>query len=148
MTKYAKRWDNGIALSEPDIGDVATATIALGTTITNIFTQALNPGTYKFEAEVWLVNVGAPTGLTVTPAFSGTAPTVGYRVIRDTGAATAVEVKSAFAASASSVWVAAYLRGLFVVTAAGTFTIGATRTGGTSATVQVGSFLELYQISA
>lgn len=116
--------------------------MAIATSLTNIFTKTLDPGWYYFRCRLPVAHSGTPTVFTVTPAFSGTATSVAYTVVRTTAAGIAMATHSIFAASASSVWLLAEIEGEFQVTAAGNFTIGCTRTGGTASIVQSSAFLE------
>lgn len=143
-----RQWDTlGRPVALFDIGSTTTAPVAIATSLTNLFTITIaDTGVYLIRAQVNLVNVGPPTGLTVTPGFNGTTSEVGYNVERHTGAATALARQSSFAVSASSVWIRAEIEGYFLATSPGNFTLGVTRTGGTSATAQIGCFLRVYPV--
>lgn len=117
--------------------------MAITTSLTNLFTRNLEPGWYYFRCKLSASHSGTPTAFTVTPAFSGTSASVSYSVIRTTAAASAAAYHSAFGVSASSVWILAEIEGQFQVTAAGVFTIGCTRTGGTTSIIQSDAYLEI-----
>lgn len=117
--------------------------MAIGTSLTNLFTKPLEPGFYYFRCHLAATHSGTPTAFTVTPAFSGTATQISYTVVRTAAAAIAAAHHSSFAVSASSVWSVCDLEGEFQVTAAGNFTIGCTRTGGTTSIIQSSAFLEI-----
>lgn len=140
-----RQWEpNGRPSPLADLGTAVLTPVAAGTSLTNIFTVPItDTGLYLIEARVYSVNVGI-TGLTVTPGFTGTTSSIGYNVERHTGSATALARHTTFAVSASSIWIRAEISGYFIVTVPGSFTIGVTRAGGTSATVQPGSFLRVY----
>lgn len=132
-------------MPEGDLGDVLSAPVTVGITLTNVWTIPLQPGTYKLLSDLHVVHSGT-TGFTITPAFTGTATGVNYLALRATAAAIAAAVHTSFATTASSVFIYCLLRGMFTVTVAGNLTVGATRVGGTSSVVQIGSALELYKI--
>lgn len=132
-----------------DVGKQTTGPVALGTTITDIYgTVALPVGNYWVHAMGSVVNVGAPTQTTVTPAFTGTATPICYSCIRYTASTIVASTHQAFAIATGTAasCIMFEIRGLFTVTVAGNFTVGGTRTGGTSQTVQPGAFLELKQV--
>jgi len=125
-----------------------TGTVAIGTTLTNIATVTLGVGSYKFHALHTVGAVGPPTGYTQTIGFSGTA-TGNFSVYAHAatgGISAGISGQATFGtalATISSVGPLVYLtEGAIIVTVAGDLTMGATRTGGTSATVAIGASLE------
>lgn len=145
---WTQRYLDGLPLTEPDLGVYMSSTVSVSTTLTNLMTIASLPvGRYIFDATLHIVHVST-TGFTVTPGFSGTAANIGFTALKATAAAVAVEFKNAFSATATQVSIFMIIKGGFEVTAAGAFTVGGTRTGGTSSIVQVGSFLNIIKVGA
>lgn len=136
----------------PNYGNIGTqlsSPVALSTSNTDIYgTIALPVGNYWIHAMGSIVNVGAPTQTVVTPAFSGTATPICYSCIRYTAATIVASTHQAFqvASGTAASCIMYEVRGLFTVTVAGNLTIGGTRTGGTSSTVQPGAFCEIKQV--
>lgn len=120
------------------------ANLPIATSITEVF-DAVNIGTglWMMKMDLGAVPVGAAV-TTLTAAFSGTVDSVQFNVARWLAAGTlAASAHTAFGTSAGSAWVYAHMFGLISVTAPGDLVISCTRTGGTSHTIQPGSFLEL-----
>ncbi len=124
-------------------GSTMGGSMAIGTSLTNCFTKTLDPGWWYFSCILPAAHSGTPTAFTVTPDFTGTEASVGYTVTRYTASAVAVATHSLFATSASSIWILCEIKGQFQATSAGNFTIGCTRTLGTTSIIQADAFLEL-----
>lgn len=123
-------------------------TITIGTSLTGVFAVTVEePGDYSWDAILWIVHNGSPTGFTATNAFSGTITQNVFAVERYTASAVACSVHTSFGTSASSVFILGRFNGLFRVTVPGVFNLGCTRTGGTSSIVQPGSFIEMFKVS-
>lgn len=136
-------------------GAYADATTPIGTTITAIagLTFNLAVGMWIFEARIPIVNVGAPTQttFTVSPAAGPVCSALAYEIRRNAvNAAPLTSGHSALnTASVGTVAsaIACVIEGMAVVTTAGTLSISATRTGGTSSTSQVGAYLRAHKVA-
>lgn len=136
-----KRWLDGQPVADPDLGTLLVGTIPAGTTLTPVFSVAINVGDLIYwRAALSVVHVGS-TAFTVTPGYTGTAANINWIAKRFTAAAVAVTQQTTFTATASNLAIVTHMEGSFSATTAGNFTIGATRTGGTSSIVQIGSAL-------
>lgn len=118
----------------------------VATSLTNVFTfNGVIPGVYSLSGELYATVVGTGT-TTITTAFSGTAGTISLNVGRfSTAGAPAFQTLTSFTASTGSTWVWAKINCVFTVSALGALTIGCTRTGGTSHTILIASYIELDQ---
>lgn len=134
--------------------DDAGSTTALGTTATTItgLSLALTPGTWELNAQVPIVNVGAPTNTDIRAvAATGLVTTTSnYTVSRYTATALSVVALTTLNASSGAAQASNILTtiaGLFVVTVAGTLTFTGTRTGGTSQTVQSTAYAKAIRLA-
>jgi hypothetical protein len=135
----------------PSVG-TATATTALGTSLTAIsgLSLAVPVGTYDVEAVIFTVIVLAPTNTTFSLVSAGglAASWVTGILYRNGSAVTLTPLtalNTSLGAAQASV-IAARLEATIRITTAGTLSISGTRTGGTSQTVQLGSYLKLTKI--
>lgn len=146
----ARAWLNNEPLAYGDFGSSVITAVPLGTTLTNVNTVSnLQPGSYRFNSVMPLINVGSPTQTTMTLSFSGASVNVFYRVHRYTATTIVPSVHTAFGVSTGTAAACVFIEsnGMFTVTSVGAFTVGGTRTGGTSSTAQPGSYIALYQIA-
>lgn len=132
------------------IGGYASATTAVGTTvtaITGLSTTSIGVGIWRIEAHIPVVVVGLPTGFTLT--LVGSPSTSGMSVLCRRSDATTAWTDSYLttfgsASTSSSLTAQTYLftlQGAANIVGAGTISVSMTRTGGTSATTQIGAFL-------
>ena len=129
----------------------ASSTTAIGTgstSIAGLSKEVVNGGVYKFEAFMQLVNVGSPTNVN----FCVTGPSTtacNFAVERGAVGTFRSDPYTAFAAASAgtaivSTW--AKIQGTFVASANGTIQVVGIRVAGTSATVQIGGYLECERI--
>lgn len=134
------------------IGAYATGATAVGTTITAVAGLSLTiptAGTWRLEGWIPTVIVGLPTAYTLTISPTGAPPISSMRALVRRSDATTAWVDSyltAFntASTSSSLTAQTYLfdiDGAVVTTGAGMYSVSMTRTGGTSATTQISSFI-------
>jgi len=134
------------------IGAYAAAATAIGTTITAVAGLSLaipTAGIWRLEGRISLVVVGAPTAFTLTLSPTSAPAITSMRVLckrLDATTAWTDSFLTAFnAASVSSALTAQtywfMLDGAMTSTAAGTYSVSMTRTGGTSATTAIGDFI-------
>lgn len=132
------------------IGAFASATTLVGTTITAIAGLSISiptVGVWKLEGYIPTVIVGLPTGFTLTVNSGPTVSGMSVLVRRyDATTAWVDSYLTAFGATSTSSTLTAQtylfsLNGSATLTSAGTYSVSMTRTGGASATTQVGSFL-------
>lgn len=133
----------------------AGSTTALGTTTTAVtgLTLALPAaGTYEFKMWVPLVNVLAPTDTqcTVSPSGGPTATMLFYTISRYSATAGTATVHTAFntattGAVASCIMI--LVSGVITLSGAGSITLNATRTGGTSQTVQATAYVSALRVA-
>jgi hypothetical protein len=122
------------------------ATVPIATSLTNVFTIPIEQvGDYYWTAQLWVVHVSA-TGFTATPGFDGSASPIGWSERRHTTTAVATSLHSSFQATTSSLWINGQFNGFFRATTPGDFTLGCTRTGGTSSTIQIASNVEMFLV--
>jgi len=132
------------------LGAYASAATPVGTTITPIAGLSVplpTAGKWRIEGWIPLVVVGLPTGFTLT--LVGSASTSSMRVLVRRSDATSSWTDSYLttlgsASTSSSLTAQTYLfniDGAADIVGNGTVSVSMTRTGGTSATTQVGSFL-------
>lgn len=141
-----------LGLQGRPIGAYATATTAIGTTITAVTGLLLTiptAGTWRLEGFIPLLVVGAPTAFTLTLSPAGGPTITSMRALVRRSDATTAWIDSHLTAfnttSASSALTAQTyvfdIDGAAQTTSAGTYSISMTRTGGTSATTMIGSFI-------
>lgn len=120
---------------------------AIGTTLTNFWSIPLPIGDYRINGIVHVIHVGPPTGFTCTPNFvTGAVGFMGLTFMRYiSGTAPQIDFRSSFSATGSSLFTYMTITGGFQVQVEGTLTIGFTRTGGTSSTIQRGSWIEVLE---
>jgi hypothetical protein len=134
------------SFNSPDFGYMVESTAVIGTGLTNLFTVPVQEvGDFYWTAQLWVVQVGAGT-CTVTPGYTGSASPIGWACERYTTVSVAVSLHSSFQATAGSSFVVAKLNGFFRASTTGNFTIGSTRSGGTSSTLQIASHVEMYKV--
>lgn len=124
---------------------VVESNIAIGTSITEVFKAVnMSTGLWMMKMDVGAIPVGSTPSTTFTAAFSGSSGLVQFNLARWLAVGTlAASAHTSFGTTAGSNWVYARMFGLVEITAPGDLVISCTRTGGTSHTVQPGSFLEL-----
>ncbi len=124
------------------------STVAIGTGLTNVFTVNIEqPGDYYWTAQLWIAHVGSPTGFTATTGFSGSTSAVGWACERYTATGALASLHSVHQVTASTViFNVGKFNGYFRATSSGLFTLGCTRTGGTSSTIQIASNVEMYLV--
>lgn len=134
------------SFNSPDRGYMLENTITINTSLTNLFTVPIEQtGDFYWTAQLWVAQVGAGT-CTVTPGYSGSASPIGWACERYTTVSVAVSLHNTFQATAGSSFVVAKLNGFFRASTTGNFTIGSTRTGGTSSTLQIASHVEMFLV--
>lgn len=132
----------------PIITRRATATTSIGTTSTAItgLSMTLPVGNWKFEAWVPIINATSnPTNMIATMA-GPTVSQLSYSTMV-VGSASTSHIRTTFGASASTTagttttGYIVQIIGTCTVTTAGTLSVACTRTGGTTSTAQIGSYL-------
>lgn len=125
--------------------NIVQSPVAIGTSITEVFRIVnISTGFIMMKMELGAIPVGATPSTTLTAAFTGTAGLVQFNLARWLAVGTlAASAHTAFGTSAGSNWVYAKMFGLLEVQAPGDLVISCTRTGGTSHTIQPGSFFEI-----
>lgn len=132
------------------VASVANQTTTVGTSITAVADLSITVpvGTWMIEAEVYVVPVGESyCSLTVSPSSGPTTSALDYNIVSQAAWGQDPDIvavnKTAFnSASAAGINIIRWIvRGTATVSSAGTLSISMTRTGGTSVTTQVGSFV-------